>query len=126
MNLTENKLCSFCNTCEETLQHLFFECPKIKPLMKRISEIIRNLDRRLLINEQILLLGSVEPNLKLDNLLLELKIYLYKCRNKQIMPALLGLKNNLISNLNIFKTSKAYEKEKDHTTFVEFVIDNLP
>ena len=92
MNLTENKLCSFCNTCEETLQHLFFECPKIKPLMKRISEIIRNLDRRLLINEQILLLGSVKPNLKLDNLLLELKIYLYKCRNKQIMPALLGLK----------------------------------
>ena len=46
--------------------------------------------------------------------------------NKQIMPALLGLKNNLISNLSIFKTSKAYEKEKDHTTFVEFVIDNLP
>ena len=126
MNLTENKLCSFCNTCEETLQHLFFECPKIKPLMKRISEIIRNLDRRLLINKQILLLGSVEPNLELDNLLLELKIYLYKCRNKQIMPALLGLKNNLISNLKIFKTSKAYEKEKDHTTFVEFVIDNLP
>ena len=42
------------------------------------------------------------------------------------MPALLGLKNNLISNLNIFKTSKAYEKEKGHTTFVEFVIDNLP
>ena len=76
MNQTENKLCSFCNTCEETLQHLFFECPKIKPFMKRISEIIRNFDRRLLINEQILLLGSVEPNLKLDNLLLELKIYL--------------------------------------------------
>ena len=24
MNLTENKLCSFCNTCEETLQQLFF------------------------------------------------------------------------------------------------------
>ena len=115
MNLTENKLCSFCNTCEEPLQHLFFECPKIKPLMKRISQIIRNLVLRLLIN-----------NLKLDNQLLELRIYLYKCRNKQIMPALLGLKNNLISNLNIFKTSKAYEKEKDHTTFVEFVIDNLP
>ena len=35
-------------------------------------------------------------------------------------------KKNLISNLKIFKTSKAYEKEKDHTTFVEFVIDNLP
>ena len=106
MNQTENKLCSFCNTWEETLQHLFFECPKIKPLMKRISEIIRNLDRRLLINEHILLLGCVEPNLKLDNLLLELKIYLYKCRNKQIIPALLNLKNNLIFTLNIFKTSK--------------------
>ena len=31
MNLTENKLYSFWNTCEEILQHLFFECPKIKP-----------------------------------------------------------------------------------------------
>ena len=85
MYLTENKLCSFCNTCEETLiEHLFFERSKIKPLMKRISEIIRSLDRRLLINEQILILGSVESNLKLDNLLLELTIYLYKCINKKL------------------------------------------
>ena len=80
--------------------------------MKTISEIIRILDRRLLINEQMLLLGSVEPNPKLDNLLLELKIYSYKCRNKQIVPALLGLKKPKFPISTSLRPPKRTKKRK--------------
>ena len=126
MKLTDTNLCTFCGTDVETITHLFYECRYTKTLISRIIGIINNFDRNVQINSSILLLGSSAPNIKLDILLLEIKKYIYFCRNKLSKPSINGLKNHLITNLDIYKNTKMFEKEENIMTFVEHIIQNLP
>ena len=73
----------------------------------------------------VLLLGSRAQNIRLDILLLEIKKYIYFCRNKLNNPTINGLRNHLITNLDIYKSTKMFEKE-ENMTFVEHIIQNLP
>ena len=126
MKLTDTNLCTFCGTDVETVTHLFYECRYTKTVIIRITGIINNFDRNVQINSSILLLGSSAPNIKLNILLLEIKNYIYFCRNKLNKPSINGLKNHLITNLDIYKNTKMFEKEENSMTFVEHIIQNLP
>ena len=126
MNLAETNTCSFCNRCEEAISHLFYECQNVTPIWERVSKLVNNLHQSMSVNKQIALLGSNKINLKLDRLLLEAKKYLYKCRNKDNKPSLLGLKNSLLYSRGIIRSSKDYEKERRLTTIVEYIGQRLP
>ena len=78
------------------------------------------------INSSILLLGSNTTNIKLDILLLEIKKYIYFCRNKLYKPSINGLRNHLTTNLNVYRNTKMFEKGENIMTFVEHIIQNLP
>ena len=126
MNLAETNTCSFCNRCEEAISHLFYECQNITPIWERVSKLVNDLVQPMSVNKQNALLGSNETNVKLDRLLLEEKKYLYNCRNKDIKPSLLGLKNSLLFSQGIIRSSKIYENERRLTTIVEYIIQRLP
>ena len=79
-----------CGTDVETITHLFLECRYTKTLISGITGITDNFDRNVQINSSILLLGSSAPNIKLDILLLEIKRYIYFCRNKLNKPLING------------------------------------
>ena len=37
MNIASNNLCCFCNTSEENLLHVFYECEKVKTLVQYLE-----------------------------------------------------------------------------------------
>ena len=126
MKLINTNLCTFCGTDVETITHLFYECRYTKTLISRVTEIIKNFNQTVQINSSILLLGSNTTNIKLDILLLEIKKYIYFCRNKLYKPSINGLRNHLTTNLNVYRNTKMFEKGENIMTFVEHIIQNLP
>ena len=74
--------------------------------MNKSTTILKNLDNKLKINSRIFLLGTYKPNFLLDSLLLEVKKYIYFCRNKSYKPSLIGMKNFLTTAVNIHCKTK--------------------
>ena len=126
MNLIDTNSCTFCGTHEETLLHLFYDCEYITPLMNKITTILKNLDRNLQINSRIFLLGTYKPNFLLDSLLLEVKKYVYFCRNESYKPSLIGMKNFLTTAANIHCNTKTTWHGNYNMTIVEHIIGRLP
>ena len=87
--------------------------------MNKITTILKNLDRNLQINSRIFLLGTYKPNVLLDNLLLEVKKYIYFCRNKSYKPSLIGMNNVLTTAVNIHSNTKTAWLGKYNMTIVE-------
>jgi len=53
-----NGLCHFCKNNTETLQHLFFQCLKRKPIIEELNTMIIALyDQNYVLNEEDIMLG---------------------------------------------------------------------
>ena len=57
MKVIENNACTFCQLEEETLQHLFFDCVKIRPLFQYIFIKVKDFYPNLQITSADILLG---------------------------------------------------------------------
>ena len=61
MNITDDPRCTFCKESEETIIHLFVECPQTNLLWQNVfSWINQNLQRPLNIDKTTLLLGHLD------------------------------------------------------------------
>ena len=125
MKLIDTNLCTFCKRYEETILHLFHDCEHTKSLINNIATMLCTFDHTLQIDSRTLLLGTCTPNVPLDRLLLEVKKYIYHCRNKQKIPSMIGFKNDLNVTLNIHKCANTHEIDKCHMTIVEHVYQSL-
>jgi hypothetical protein len=56
MKIIYSKICTFCNCKEETLLHLFWECPKTQFLFQILKDNIDNFDDNF--NCKLFILGS--------------------------------------------------------------------
>ena len=125
MKLIDTNSCTFCKRYEETILHLFHDCEHTKSLINNIATILSTFDHTLQIDSRTLLLGTRTSKVPLDRLLLELKKYIYHCRNKQKIPSMIGFKNTLNLTLNIHKYTNTHEIDKCHMTIVEHVYQSL-
>ena len=119
MKITDNPLCSFCNLSEETLEHLFYKCPKIKNIIQYISQKLKEHHSPINLDEITILLGSKTKNMKLDFMLIEFKTYIYYCKRKRILPTVTGFKNSIKANLDIYKEIYSTENER---IYLEYTI----
>ena len=67
MKLVDTNLCHFGLTQEETLNHLFLDCEKVKPLIQNIKFNINEIYPNLEISNIDILLGYDENDFKLYN-----------------------------------------------------------
>ena len=95
-------------------------------MINKITTILNNLDCNLQINSRIFLLGTYKPNFLLDCLLLEVKKYIYFCRNKSYKPSLIGMKNFLNTAVNIHSNTKTTPLGNYNMTIVEHILEHLP
>ena len=95
MKINENGLCSFCQTNNETIIHLFWQCNKTQQFITNVKEWLMKYNIQCDINEKYFLLGLQEEHryTKVTNfILLYAKYYIYLARCK---------KQNL--NMNVFQ-----------------------
>tara|TARA_B100001105_G_scaffold110286_1_gene88433 strand:+ start:119 stop:499 length:381 start_codon:yes stop_codon:yes gene_type:complete len=84
MRLADSELCSFCSAHKETVQHLFFECPKTKDLWSQIQNRLALLALPDITAESAFIgLPFGIPPL-IQHLHLAFRICLYKSREKKV------------------------------------------
>ena len=106
-------LCSFCNLCDETIFHIFYECDRIKCLWSDLVQYFQNSLVLPTLTPQTAifrLLNSTNSDhnfkknkLLINHILLIFKLYVYRSRKNQFIYI-----NNLIAEI---KSAKAIEKE---------------
>ena len=85
-NGEQSHLCTFCKGYSETIQHLFWTCPKVNIFWKNIERIINNRcahSHNFHFNEKLVLFGhsaEVQTDIICDLIGLIAKYYIYRCK----------------------------------------------
>jgi len=87
--IKDTSTCQFCKREVETIEHLFFECNKVKQLWKDFAELLpRELNFKVCLNRKDILLGTVQENhnVLLNHILIIGKRYIYvnRCLDKPL------------------------------------------
>ena len=111
--IKSSPLCSFCNLCDETPLHIFYECDSIKCLWSDLVHYFQNSLVLPILTPQTVIFGYLystnsdynfkENQLLINLILLIFKSYVYRSREKQFVHF-----NNLIAEI---KLANAIEKE---------------
>ena len=92
IHIKDTKLCSFCNVEDETVEHLFFNCPLIFPFPRAFYDCLKRYFHNIEFHKEQFLLGFKEESLTLNLLILIAKNYIYKCKLKEKIPNIIELK----------------------------------
>ena len=94
--IKESPMCTFCHVEEESILHLFWECPVVLTFWEKIERLLQekcHICARLKISEQLVIFGS-EKNIHTDKILDFIimlgKFFIYKCRFKNTCPTAEG------------------------------------
>ena len=106
-------LCSFCNLCDKTRLHIFYECDSIKCLWSDLVHYFQNSLVLSTLTPQAAIFGFLDStnsdyNFKNNKLLINhilpiFKLYVYRSREKQFIHI-----NNIIAEI---KSGKAIERD---------------
>ena len=99
IHIKDTKLCSFCNLEDETVEHLFFNCPLIFPFLRAFYDCLKRYFHNIEFHKEQFLLGFKEESLTLNLLIIIAKNYIYKCKLKEKIPNIIELKYR-IKNYN--------------------------
>ena len=115
----DSPLCSFCNTEEESIVHLFWECPVVSLLWKKFEKLLNDncsVCVHLKLSEQLIIFGTkknVVTDKALDLMLVLGKFFIYKCKFKNSCPTIEGfiafLKLRYYDELYTSKTYSCYD-----------------
>ena len=111
MKINPYDLCTFCFTCSESIEHLFWECTIIKNIWFAISNELNleNIIPNLNLGPKTIILGYVEENChqKTFNIFLTLiKYYIFRCRLDNTDPSVMGIKSYVGYQCRIYKNIK--------------------
>lgn len=62
MNLKDSAKCSFCDTEDETIDHLFWKCPKTQAFINDMKNKFQEMSLSLNLDEQTFILGILPKN----------------------------------------------------------------
>ena len=121
--LTESPNCTSCDNTEETIEHLFWDCPTIRNIWVQLINLFNSVEEEELPNDNLALcmfgVYSRKPTIvRWNYVTLVLRFYVYKCRIQNLIPTMRAFKFVLKANLEILKrialqnkTSKKFREE---------------
>ena len=118
MGFRTNDLCSFCKGQPESLNHLLFHCPYSKQFWKDFEIywcIISN--QKIRLSLQNVLVGIItetsDPlHIMLNYFIIIGKLFLWNCRNKQILPNIHGFRAKIVAK---YETEKIISRKEFFT-----------
>ena len=122
MNMRQNPDCVFCKEESESIEHLFWTCPKISEVWDELNLwIYRETEIELPLNLEIVLFGILDKNDKnyIRNLIIILaKFYIYRCKLNEDQVNIIALRSYLKENLNFEKT--IFQKNNPPQKFLNY------
>ena len=116
IKFSESNLCCFCQSAQETLLHLFWECRITETFWNSVHQFFVSVD--LIPASQVLTLCQClgfkgeKSALLFNHCSLLGRFYTYSCKYKNIRPSLIEYVNQVRSNLNIEKRFNYYRNTK--------------
>ena len=94
-SISETDICTFCENAVETIQHLLFNCPRVRRIWGELAEwLMPTLDISDLISERNVLLGSFSNEL-INLIFLIVKKYIYSSKFRETTPNINGAKSSI-------------------------------
>ena len=111
MNLSDTGKCTFCNEEKETIEHLFFDCIVVSDLWKNFELCLKTKCGLLQINlsKSDILFGNLKFDTVLNQILLCVKIYIFRSKTERSIPTFIGLNKSL----SYFYKTEKYIATKD-------------
>ena len=109
----ESPLCTFCNSSEESLPHLFFKCSFVQHFWRSIQPLFGSF----LISETDVILGITKPlqnSLLYNHFILLSKQYIYSCKLKNAIPTRVVFFAKVKA---VFEMERRIAKEKNKLSF---------
>ena len=107
IKLSESNLCCFCQTAQETLLHLFWECPITEAFWNSVQQFFVFVDlipaSQVLTLCQCLGLKGEKSALLFNHCLLLGRFYIYSCKYKNVRPSSIEYVNQVRCNLKLEK-----------------------
>ena len=107
IKFSESNLCCFCQTAQETLLHLFWECPITEAFWNSVRQFFVSVDlipaSQNLTLCQCLGLKGEKSALLVNHCLLLARFYIYSCKYKNVRPSSIEYVNQVRCNLKIEK-----------------------
>ena len=95
IRLKDTKLCTFCKSCDETVEHLFYDCPVTKNFLKQFFDQLKLYYSNIELDKKHFLLGFSEESLLLNLLVIIAKQYIFKCKLDEKKPNLTELRGKI-------------------------------
>ena len=99
LGISDTSLCCFCNSCEETLVHLFYDCIETKKLWANVKTWLRiKLNFNLAFTRDMVILGYIYPgegNVPFNTILLISKSYIFWCSRHRRLPNIFDLQKRI-------------------------------
>ena len=115
--IVDSPLCSLCETENESMLHLFFECAVTSNLLEQFKLWVSDISLfvKIDINPQTIIFGAWDLNtpdfILINHMILLFKRYIYLRRQDRHCPNITGLKS-FIKNIETVKRRIASDKEK--------------
>ena len=82
IHYVDTNKCNFCKNAPETLQHLFYDCHKVKNIWKALQEwIFKKLKMGILLNKHIVMFGKINGEINqlyaVNWLIINIKYHIY-------------------------------------------------
>ena len=107
--IIESPLCGFCNTENQTIEHLFWHCERVRVFWNDVLALVNDKCQHvhnLNFNHNLILFGiaqNIKTDRGLDLLILWAKYFIYKCKIQKKIPNLQGFHIFLKSRWNLEK-----------------------
>ena len=92
INIVSSKLCSFCNSTAETVEHLFYDCPVTLQFLNAFFDCLRQYYNNIVLNKKHVFFGILNESMFLNLMIIIVKNYIYKCKLNSKIPSIVELK----------------------------------
>ena len=101
---TDSPKCSFCNTFDETIYHIFWECSKVENIWRELKTWLGTVDVKLNFTVSQVLFGvKGKNNYALNAMVILVKKIIYICSQNGFIPTTAYIKKQIINYYNITK-----------------------
>ena len=80
IHIKDSKLCTFCKNQDETIGHLFYECPITSGFWNQFFDCLKTYYDNIVLDKKSILLGFPEESLLFNLLVIIAKNYIFKCK----------------------------------------------
>ena len=117
--------CTFCDSEEETIYDLFWECRNVKDLLHRIENIFVDNNVPIHFSDRTFLFGVLDgkkASKPYNNIIMSTKCYIYRCRCLNTRLSLMGLIHDLktLYIVNKYVYARSNKRDDFHTIWNDY------